>query len=485
MRTTSLFALFLGVYLLGSSFRVDTIDTAVRLEVARSLAHRGAFDLPRLQLHTEFGVIGAFPGEGGRYFSVYGMGQSLLMVPFVLIGGAWDAQLITLINPIATALACALLFPIGLMLGFSRAAARRAALAAGFCTLAWPHSKLTFEAPLEMTCLIVALYFTLRRRRFDLCYAGAAAGFALLTRPTAVWLLPGLGWMLWRDRRDLGRRVADFAAGLAPFIAAALMYNAHRWGSPLASGYTYTEHRYFDLVPRGLVGFLLSPGRGFFWFSPILILSPWGWQRLKERRRGLGEAMLITSAAYLLFFGFSTVWHGDWTWGPRHLLPLVPLGILALLPLLEPGELEPRLLRGVWTASLLIQLVGVLGSYDVYYVRTRRPSAGMTVDHFSSSAAQIPVQARLVGESLIDLPASIREMNPVVNHDVYQCRVDTSNPDRPRLLMNPTPWPLPNLWWFYFPLAGIPAWFGLALFFGCVGLIVWGGRAVAAERATS
>jgi hypothetical protein len=471
-RSGAVFALLLGVYLATSSFRIDTIDSVVRLEVARNLVSRHAFDLPPLHLVTQYGVVGAFTGVDGRAFSIYGMGQSLLMAPLVWLGGEHDAQLVMLINPIATALACALLLPIVLALGASVRAATMTALVAGLGTLCWPQAKLAFEAPLEMLCLVLAIFFLQRARRVDLYLAGAAIGFAFLTRPTAIMMVPGLAW--WIVRRPVARRRwLELTLGAAPVLALALWYNALRWGGPFASGYPLTEHTYFQALPVGLPGLLLSPGRGFFWFSPILVLAPWGWARLRDR--GLAVAIAIIAGSYLLLQAFSTVWHGDWTWGPRHLLPLVPLGAILIAPFLEPEALEPAVRRGLIAISVGVQVVGVYLSYDVFFVRTRPQDPSAVIDHFDPATAQIPIELGLAWESFWIL---VRQPDPIYDThvDPYPCRIEDGSP--PQAVMAPAPWPLPALWWFYMRLAGASLGARLLLLALCGGLIGGGARAL-------
>ena len=62
-----------------------------------------------MEMRTPFGVVGSFEGKDGRHYSVYGVGQSLLMTPLVALGGELDERLVTLINPLAVALTGALL----------------------------------------------------------------------------------------------------------------------------------------------------------------------------------------------------------------------------------------------------------------------------------------------------------------------------------------------------------------------------------------
>jgi hypothetical protein len=468
----SVFCILFGVYLATASFRIDTIDTAVRLEVARALVREGTAAIRPLEMRTPFGVVGSFEGRDGRHYAVYGLGQSLLMTPFVAIAGRHDAQLATLLNPAATALTGALLVLIGATLGFGLRASTATALVFGLATLAWPHAKLTFEAPLEMAAVTAALFFAVRADRRGALLAGAALSFAMLVRPTAVVALPAIAWLLAAAPGASRRRVAGaFLGGALPLITVALGYNALRWGSPLATGYSHTGYRYFAPQWEGLVGLLASPGRSFFLFSPVLALAPWGWRELRRSQPRFAGAVLLLAGSYLAFLSFVTVWNGDWTWGPRHLLPVVPAASLLLLPLLEPRRIRAVVLAPLLTVSVLVQIVGLLLSYECYFLWHNqwmrdtgiRERAGDY--HFHASRSQIWVQFRLAMTFLDTLGERIASFREEKDRGPYSSILEGAPPVALRV---------PDLAWIYLPMARAPAGLVAGLAVACV-LLVGGG----------
>jgi hypothetical protein len=477
-RASSVFAILLGATLATSSFRVETIDTAIRLEVARSLARSGSASIRPMEMRTPFGPVGSFEGEGGRSWSVYGLGQSILFLPAVWVGGARDAQLATLVNPLVTAATGAILVLLGAALGFSRTAATRLGLAWGLCTLAWPQAKLTFEAPIEAACLAGAMFFLVKPGRSAAAAAGCLVGFAILTRPSAAVMVPGLAILLGRGG-DLRGRAAAAAAAAVPWIVLALVYNEVRWGSPLATGYARTGFRYFATPAEsleGLVGLLVSPGRGFFWYSPILLLAPWGFRALAARDRAVAASVAVLAASYVGFLSSTTIWAGDWTWGPRHLLPIGPPVALAMLPLLEPGKLRRLVAAPLVAVSVAVQLVGATSSYDGYFLwhnaelrRVGRPERAGRY-HFGLTSAQIGVQTRQAVFLWSRAPERVGAF-----------RSGDRSPYDP-ILDGPSPWTVrvPDVWWIYFPLLGVgrAATGGLAL--ACALLV--GGGSVALRR---
>jgi hypothetical protein len=453
-RSVAVFAILLGAYLATSSFRIETIDTAVRLEVARGLVERGSPDVPRMHMRTPFGVVGSFEGRDGKHYSVYGLGQSLLMIPFVRFGGELDSRLVTLINPLATAATGALLVMIASLLGYSGRAGVRLGLLFGLCTLAWPQSKLTFEAPLEMLALVVGVYGLMRSSARGAALAGLAFGFALLLRPSAVLMAPGLGWLLsHREPAERGRAIAAFLAGAIPGVALAFSYNGYRWGSLFATGYSFTRFRYFALQWEGIVGLLVSPGRGFFWFSPVLLLALGGFRELRRERPALTGSILWIAGTYVAFLSFTTVWNGDWTWGPRHLLPLVPVLALGLLPRLESFPRPKRLFIPLISISVFVQLVGATMSYETYYLwyneqlRKRGVVERVGRYHFNPRTSQLLIQSDHALRVFRQLPARYAHFRRDPDVDPYRS-ILTGSPDETR--------GLPDVWWILFPLSGVP-----------------------------
>ena len=468
-RALCVFVILLGAYLATSSFRVDTIDTGIRLRVARSLVEEGTPAIERLEFRTPFGAVGSFAGSDGRYYSVYGLGQSLLFVPAVLLGGERAAALATLLNPLVTAAACALLVVWGGALGYSIRSATALGLIVGLGTLAWPHAKFTFEAPLQMLALATALFLLTDpdpagRRRASVgrvAVAGGVVGFALLVRPSAILMVPGLLFLLNR------RRLPAFLAGCAPWVLLALYYNFLRWGSPLASGYAETGFRYFEISWQGIVGLLVSPGRGFFWYSPILLLTPLGFRPLRERHPRLVRSILVVAGTYLAFFSFTTIWNGDWSWGPRHVLPLVPLIALFLLPVLDRVS-RPAFVMPLVGLSVLVQLIGVSVNYESFYLwhndqlrRAGRLERASRM-HFSPATSQLYVELRQALVFFARWPSYAPSYRPEVDGDPYAEILQGSA----RLTKR-----VPDYWWVYFPLTGVPAGVSIALGATCLGLV--------------
>ncbi len=191
--------------------------------------------------------------------------------------------------------------------------------------------------------------------------AGAFAAYALAIRGTNLVLLPVLALVLWLKPARPMDYVRVFApAGLAIALTAA--YNLAVFHS-FAGGYPANPLQ--GGIIEGLLGILLSPGRGLLIYTPIAVFALGAFtSRARESRQNHRLVVVAASAFSLLHIAFIAIWPlwwGGYCWGPRLLTEiLAPLMVLIAigLPAIESGPLK----YAFATAALygcLIQAVGV------------------------------------------------------------------------------------------------------------------------------
>jgi hypothetical protein len=286
---------------------------------------------------------------------------------------------------LTTALSMFILYCWAFLITGSRRAGLATGLLYGFCTVAFPHSRTFFSEPTVVLGLVWALYRLYRldylRRNNECChsiypgrevlYAGAGMALMLLTRSDSVFLLCGVGlyalFLVNTTSSSFSQRfMRTGLLGLFPMLAVgAILYaNYWRFGSVFSTGYEDQAGGFAFDTPLlyGLRGFLLSPGRSIFVFSPLLLLAPWGFYHLWKREKALCLTIFICGGMHLIAMSTWRNWGGGWDWGPRHIFQLTPLLLLPICTLLHDRALVGWKKGGLALLIVLALLMNALGS---------------------------------------------------------------------------------------------------------------------------
>lgn len=375
----NLFVLTFSIYILTGSenycFHSDA--SYLRYEVAESIMERSD-----VSISDGLGVR----GKDGRDYSWLALGSALLATPFYLMGklsGVQPQILVSFVNPLFAAATAVLLFLFARSIGFTSKASILVSLFYSLGTIAWPASKQAFDHPLETFFILLSVYFLHlykdREKTQHLLFAGGAAGMAFLTRPTAILILPAIIVFLtilyfrrsksMDDTKHLIRDVALLLIGFFPFAGISLWYNHYRFGSVLETGYSLIAARtgldFFTgtSLMTGITGFLFSPGKGFFFYSPIVILSFLSVGTFVRKHPEIAACFIFLIISYLLVLSRNIYWHGDWAWGPRYLLAVTPALAIPIAHLVDSRWWNRRTFRlftyGLFCISFTIQLVAV------------------------------------------------------------------------------------------------------------------------------
>lgn len=390
-----LFMFLFGVYFLSAAGNNinGTDQQLVRFEQTRSMVEERGMSIP-----DGMGVKGNFHKD----YSWYGIGQPILAVPFYIIGkgigGQQGAQvMVSLLNQVVVAASGVILFLFIMELGYAKKTALTITIFYALGTLAWPQSKHPFDHPVEMLFVLLAVFYAHQygkdgRIRY-LLFSSASLGFAFITRvPAALALLPILFLLSFRQSGDDVKAKGIFAflkdcviysLILLPFVLVQLWYNYTRFGSIFETGITLMAHKAgIDFFAgthlfTGLRGFLISPGKGFFYYSPITVLIFFSLKGFYKRQKGLTFCLLGIIFSYLVFLSRNIYWHGDWAWGPRYLLVITPLLMLPVADFIEKkayskkNTLRPVIL-GLFIISISVQLIGVSVDFNRYFISLQK-----------------------------------------------------------------------------------------------------------------
>jgi hypothetical protein len=173
-----------------------------------------------------------------------------------------------------------------------------------------------------------------------------------------------------------------FFLAFLPFICLTLWYNHYRFGSIFETGHllraSHMGINFFTGTPllTGLSGFLISPGKGFFYYSPVAIFFFFGIKSFFKKHLGLAICFIAMILSYLFFLSKNIYWHGDWAWGSRYLLVLTPFFIIPIAELFDSEiwlkrKVLKRLIYSIVVISLIIQLAAISVDFNKYFLDLR------------------------------------------------------------------------------------------------------------------
>ncbi len=235
----------------------------------------------------------------------------------------------------------------------------------------------TFE--IYLTLFLLGFYYhfvsalnsdqrSLRNRQFLL--AATYLGSLCLSKTVFVIFLPiAMAFFAFHRSRSQNQSFGDaFVFWWVPlllFIGLLLATNWFKFGSPFSSGYTQwseESHPFTINIWPGIVGLIVSKQGSVFLHFPVLIFAVVGWPMFfKSHPR---EAHLIVAFAAALFLVTSafTNWKGESCYGPRYLLPVLPLISIPFVYFVDRlrhlgTKALKWLLRGVLFVSLAYSMV--------------------------------------------------------------------------------------------------------------------------------
>jgi hypothetical protein len=236
----------------------------------------------------------------------------------------------------------------------------------GLGSLTWPYAVSDLSEAMQMGLLMVAIYGVVRRSYPALIVGGMAFAWLILVKLIYVVTFPVFAIYLFTRPGGLRHRLKILASFTFPFLVACgflSWLNVVRFGSALESGYGGESAQFFPsqlwhTVPKLLV----SLDKGLFIFCPILLAGVMGWKGFFERRRAEATLCLVLIVENLIWSASWWSWYGGWSWGPRLLVPTIPLWLLPAAFLLQKAQSRRRLyiFALVTLVAIILQIPGVL-----------------------------------------------------------------------------------------------------------------------------
>ena len=480
----TLFLFFFSVYALTGQGSIQSADGKIMFLLTQAMVENHS---------VSFSELVTLNDAPGPQYSKYGLGMSVLAMPFYLFGKLLSFLLgievslstqfaVSMINAIFTALSCLMVFRIATeRFEFTLRTGLFLALGFGLSTIAWYYSEDFMSEPATTFFLLSAVYWVTGKDRAtrDLLWAGTFLALAVFCRLAVLVVIPGFilyQWMVWAEsaEKDIKQLVMDLLRPAIPVVAVLMLimiYNYLRFGGPLETGYEKISGRFL----LGFFGILFSPGKSLFLFNPLTLFGCLAFMFFlrEQRKTALLFGWLVVS--HLVLFSFWHSWQGGMSWGPRLMLVVLPYLILPIGFLLREHKQAvkiPVLLALV--VGILIQLPSVTVNVARYYYEMSRDFGSLGHDQilFSPQYSQLLGQSKQVAVVFENLDDELQmaQMVSLAKKGERFLGADVSVVLENGLAVN-----APNFWWYYMYLFGYPFYFWLLPPVALVGVIMVSG----------
>lgn len=403
-----------------SSGVIDSQDGFQYLAVARNIYYTGKPTVPVYEYDTRKNIhMSVITGEDGNTYSLTGLGYSLAYLPAVAITDLvykiygvsppvhfplendWLIFLTaSFTNSFFGAILGVTLFLYLLELGLSKKQAIFISLVGLFATNLLVYAKHSFPHMMQVSTLFLSFYLIRihfrTKRILYLVFSGISFGITTITysQTFVLSILPLLiySFMLSNSGlnisslKTLANKSLFFLLGWTPFILIYFWFENLRsspganFSSPAtaSAAVSWLLRVPIGVFIEGLHGQLFSPGRSIFLYSPILLMILIFWHKIKKKIFPEFFTFSVLSAIYILFFatvysvggldqGITPLWHGESSWGPRYLTPIIPFGLLVVgFIFTQISKIEKRfIVYPLLLVGFYIELLGVLMPYQI------------------------------------------------------------------------------------------------------------------------
>jgi len=384
----AIFFFFLFFYLLTASGHLYVFDETAMAFVTRSIVENKGFFIPEECSYLPPVIL----GKDGKFYVPCGLFQSILAIPFYILGkfisgflktGLHISFYFSLFNSFITSLTCLFFFLFSKKF-YSIKTSLILTLFYGLGSMAWPYSRSFLNQPLTCLFILLAFYtsylYKEKLLNSNLFLAGIFTGLSILTRIDNIIIIPALFLyllLLFKEQRlkthSLLARISLFFLPIIFSLLTIAIYNYIRFGSIFITGYGSMPVSFNNPFLIGVYGILFSSGVSIFFYNPILFLLPYSYGMFYRKRKD--EAIFFGILFLLFLFAYSQwdAWYGGGTWGPRFMLPVILFLYIPIGDFIEGAKkLKKMAVLFLFFISILVQIVGISVNFETYFQLARK-----------------------------------------------------------------------------------------------------------------
>ncbi len=349
--TYFLWGVLLIIYLLTFDGKFDSIDELNLYAITESVVQQGRPYVPQMKFAAYHNPVGS-----------HELGLPIVAAPLYMLAKDLpfvdNIYFVMILNPLIVALSATLIYLTAKELKYSTTASLVAAVAYGLGSLGWPYALSFYREPLVGFLWLVSTYNFVKwrviaNRRY--LYSGLLILFlAPFVKINIIFCLPFVLLIAQRpNRRWVWRTYMMIGVGSALGILV-LFQLLYHW----RTGQWWDYVHILQINPKQwllrVYGQLFSPVKGLVFYMPVIVLAVPGLWLLGKRYLFVATGVALTFLVLVSAVSFYPAWHGGQSWGPRLLIPAIPLVLISIASLWD--QTPYPFLRGGIGALLLISI---------------------------------------------------------------------------------------------------------------------------------
>lgn len=321
-------------------------------------------------------------GRDGNYYVKYGIGLSLVAIPFYLIGEGISGVighkkyttmfLVASVIPIICSFIVVAMYLLARKFKTDRYTSLLVAFGAVCGTYFLPYIKDFFSEPLATLGIILAIERTIKSHPIQ---AGFFLGLSALARPQLFILFPIFCWWIWSEKGF--RDCIKILVPLSIFLIIALGYNFVRFGSIFDFG--YHDEGFTSQFLKSGKGLLFSPAKSVFLFAPVSLLLPFSFNYMWKVHKYLTIVLSANLCAMFILTAKWWSWTGGWSWGPRLLIPGLLPALITIAPWINDSKIKKQIAVLLFVVGFLISAPTILVSIRAQQLDLPPPEVGPTI----------------------------------------------------------------------------------------------------------
>ena len=360
------------IYFITAKGHIEIIDTEYSIRTAVAFLDNNSLliEPPDKSIYNISNDNNSF-----KIYSKYGIGVWILFIPFVIAGKVLSfifsieesltiGFTLSFVSTIFGVLGLWFFKKIQLQIGVSEVKSNVITIALGLTSFYWKYSTTDFTAIIQACSILAILYHLNSKSKSKFYYVSLWFSFLISIKVIYVIFIPiFIIYVYFKVRKKSKKHIAiillKYSSLVIPTLTLILFYNYSRYGHIFETGYgnevSMFSVKYFlrDFIP-----YIFSLERGILIYNPLMVFSLFGLFSISKNNKVFFMLVLSIISSFYLLMCFWEDYYGDYSWGNRFLVPILPLIFLFITNVTFSKKIQKYSFIIVFAISFTIQTSG-------------------------------------------------------------------------------------------------------------------------------